>query len=427
MTCRRQLLTFAAVAQLTATGALASHSTPELLLLGDAPGGPVFSDAQAVSPDGEFVVGVSRDALGEIAFRWSRAGGLVTLGRLSNATPNSQALAVSADGSVAGGFASTSRGPGEPVLYFADGSINNIRGLRGSLSFGSVTGLSTTGVFACGSSVVGGAFNFRAWRYSPETGVVDLGVPTGFTDAQASGISPEGSCVVGLVGTAFFQTSQPFIWRRSTGVVPLGNLPGGLFASGEARSCSAYGRTVVGHSYSARANPEAFRYTTRGGMVGLGDLPGGTSESYARGVSADGVVIVGISSTGTTATPIGQEAFYWTAFGGLRRLADVATEAGLDLQGFVFERAQAVNADGTVIVGSGRFAGTGDTQAFLLRLPLPRRTSDFNSDGVTNIDDIFIYLNDWFLGLPRADFNAGGVVNIDDIFIFLNAWFAASP
>lgn len=38
---------------------------------------------------------------------------------------------------------------------------------------------------------------------------------------------------------------------------------------------------------------EAFRWTSDGGMVGLGDLPGGRFDSFAIGVSADGSVIVG--------------------------------------------------------------------------------------------------------------------------------------
>jgi hypothetical protein len=60
----------------------------------------------------------------------------------------------------------------------------------------------------------------------------------------------------------------------------------------------------------------------------------------------------------------------------------------------------------------------------------PSYTPDWNQSGAVTIDDIFIYLADWFAGAGEAggaDFGADGVTSIDDIFIFLNAWFAASP
>ena len=52
---------------------------------------------------------------------------------------------------------------------------------------------------------------------------------------------------------------------------------------------------------------EAFLGTRDGGMVGLGDLPGGEFWSQATGVSADGSVIVGASYS-----EHGREAFVWT-------------------------------------------------------------------------------------------------------------------
>jgi len=53
---------------------------------------------------------------------------------------------------------------------------------------------------------------------------------------------------------------------------------------------------VVGTSESA-AGTEVFFWTQSSGMVGLGDLPGGTFESHAKDVSADGLVITGNSVT----------------------------------------------------------------------------------------------------------------------------------
>src|SRR3972149_3043660 len=53
----------------------------------------------------------------------------------------------------------------------------------------------------------------------------------------------------------------------------LGALPGGFVASG-GRGVSADGSVVMGYGNSA-SGEEAFRWTSGGGMVGLGDLPGG--------------------------------------------------------------------------------------------------------------------------------------------------------
>jgi hypothetical protein len=53
-----------------------------------------------------------------------------------------------------------------------------------------------------------------------------------------------------------------------------------------------------------------------------------------------------------------------------------------------------------------------------------RRRSDCNGDGSVGIDDVFVFLNDFFVTSTRADFDSSGAVEIDDVFIFLNAWFA---
>ena len=72
--------------------------------------------------------------------------------------------------------------------------------------------------------------------------------------------------------------------------MPLGDLPGGTVSS-QAFAVSADGLVVVGTSSSA-SGVEAFRWTQAGGIVGLGDLPGGIFNSEATSVSADGSVVV---------------------------------------------------------------------------------------------------------------------------------------
>src|SRR5208337_4431920 len=70
---------------------------------------------------------------------------------------------------------------------------------------------------------------------------------------------------------------------------------------------SADGSVVVGLSSDTSGNSQAFRWTESVGMVGLGFLPGGVTSS-ARAVSADGSVVVGLSSDASG----NSQAFRWT-------------------------------------------------------------------------------------------------------------------
>jgi probable HAF family extracellular repeat protein len=117
-------------------------------------------------------------------------------------------------------------------------------------------------------------------------------------------------------------------------MVGMGDLPGGAFGS-HAVAASADGSVVVGVSTSN--GDQAFRWED-GVMVGLGDLPGGRSFSLANSVSADGSVVVGGSSSGR-----GLEAFRWDA-GSLRGLGDLRG-------GGFLSWANDVSADGRVVVG----------------------------------------------------------------------------
>ncbi len=118
----------------------------------------------------------------------------------------------------------------------------------------------------------------------------------------------------------------------------LGDLPGLGFSSG-ANGISADGLVVVGFSTSTSGG-EAFRWTETSGMVGLGDLAGGSFGSQAFAVSADGSVVVGRGFS----TPGGNEAFRWTPTSGMVGLGDLAG-------GSFSSNALGVSADGSVVVG----------------------------------------------------------------------------
>ncbi len=101
------------------------------------------------------------------------------------------------------------------------------------------------------------------------------------------------------------------------------------------------------------------------GMVGLGDLAGGGFASQANGVSGDGSIIVG---RGTSAS--GTEAFLWDATNGMRNLQSVLTTdfgLGASLTGWQLAEARGISADGLTIAGFGTNP-SGDTEAWVAQL-----------------------------------------------------------
>jgi uncharacterized protein YhjY with autotransporter beta-barrel domain len=179
----------------------------------------------------------------------------------------------------------------------------------------------------------------------------------------AAGLSGNGLVAVGsgwpegfgppVVGTT--PERQAFRWTAAGGTVGLGFLPGSTIRSSFATGASWDGSVVVGAgaflaSYAPEIHQEAFRWTAAGGMQRLG--LGGYTDSVANGVSADGSVVVGslsASGVGGAVTRFPVQAFRWTPAGGLERLGF--------LPGAQTSAAAAVSGDGTVIVGnSGREA-----------------------------------------------------------------------
>ena len=122
----------------------------------------------------------------------------------------------------------------------------------------------------------------------------------------------------------------------------LGDLPGG-YTESMAMGISADGNVVVGRAESVHGT-EAFRWTQATGMEGLGDLGGADFISIANGASADGSVIVG-----TGRCNIGDEPFRWTRATGMVGLGDFPGTACPSCQ----RRGAAVSADGSVVVGTG--------------------------------------------------------------------------
>lgn len=181
-------------------------------------------------------------------------------------------------------------------------------------------------------------------------GVGDL--PGGEFFSIVGDVSGNGATVVGQSESA--SGLEAVLWTRAAGLVGLGDLPGGTFHS-TANGISSDGSTIVGFGngvtdplFGLVIGGEAFRWTQPGGMVGLGDLPGGSDFSFAVGASADGSVVAGNGNVVFDPLGIGfrSEAFRWTQAGGIVGLGDLP---GGEIHSF----ATCVSADGNVVVGAG--------------------------------------------------------------------------
>jgi probable HAF family extracellular repeat protein len=328
--------------------------------LGTGPGAG-YSKTFAISNDGTTVVGQKSSFLGPEAFRWTSAGGLVGLGDLPDGNFSSLAFGVSGDGSVVAGVGDSDLYE-EAFRWTSGGGMVGLGDLPGGLERSRGFGIS-----ADGATVVGRSYSTsgqEAFRWTAGTGIVGLGDLTGGEfRSLAYAASADGSVVVGygnIVAENFGipPVYEAFRWTSGTGMVGLGDLPGGDVDS-YAYAVSSDGTVVVGSSDSTSGG-EAMRWTAAGGMVGLGDLPGGSFASYATGVSDDGNVVVGWSVNSGSGSSTVLAPFVWTAATGMQELEDILIAGGATgLTGWSLDVGPGSNGN-VVISGDGQWvAATG--------------------------------------------------------------------
>jgi probable HAF family extracellular repeat protein len=325
------------------------------------------------------------------------SGDFIPLGDLVGGDFRSSATGVSDDGTVVVGNGTPASGGGAFRWTAATGLV----ALSGVPWGASPEQVSAEAVSADGATVVGWfqvetGGRIEAFHWNTATGAVGLGDLVGDQfQSESFGVSADGSVVV---GTAVADGAEPgqgtrhleaFRWTAATGMVGLGDIQGGDFRS-DARGVSADGSVVVGWSSHASIDQEAFRWTSGTGMVGLGDIQGGDFRSDARGVSADGSVVVGSGSNAT-----GSEAVLWTSAGGMIGLGDLAG-------GGFNSGASAVSADGSVVVGQSEVDASGFTVAFVWT----------QADGMQSLRDLLITkgvtgLDNWVLR-EATDISADG-------------------
>ena len=246
--------------------------------------------ANAVSADGDVIVGDSNDAAADWhAFRWTPATGMTDLGTLGGS--DSHACAVSADG--------------DAIAGWAENTSNRQ----------------------------------HAFRWTKATGMTDLGTLGGLT-SKAMAISANGGVVVGRAENASNQ-GHAFRWTQGTGMTDLGTLSVGEI---DFMAVSADGSVVVGNeSIGNGYQTQAFRWTSRTGMLDIGGW-----DTTAKDMSADGEVIVG----STFNIPNGYYAFRWSRANGLQSVKNWLTANGVAVGSILPSDATATNDDGSVVAGT---------------------------------------------------------------------------
>jgi probable HAF family extracellular repeat protein len=417
---------------LTAAGvALPALAQPSFTGTGDLPGGRVFSECLALSRDGSVAFGDSAtqnyDPITAITSACRYADG--SLQWLDYSYPNISTFAYAAnqDGTVVAGYAIIVP-PYADIEIFrwtASGGMQILGDIAGGATNSTARGISADGNIIVGfgssaASTAGCGICQEAFKWTADTGIVGLGdLPGGNLDSRANAISGNGHVIVGA-GTSVLGTT-PTMWD-DTGVHNLGYLPqGGFAAQGVCNAVNYDGSVIVGTSSSVNSTTEAFRWTASGNgggvMIGLGDLPGGPFQSQAWAVSDDGQIVVGQATTEGGIFGAGQStAFIWDEAHGIRDLKLVLMGAGLNISGWMLTSARAISADGVVIAGIG-INPNGDGEGWIARLPRPPHcgSADFNCDGDVatdaDIEAFFACLAGTCPSPPctsTADFNGDG-------------------
>ncbi len=350
------LLSAAAMMAASIPTALAQRA--QLIGLGYVDPDVPISHAYAVSADGWVAGGdFARGFFQGDSFRWNAEEGMVELGLI-----NSTAEGVSAHGDVIVGS-----GSGEAYRWTAETGIVLLGDLPGNEHSSKAWAVSGDGSVVVGQASSERSENREAFRWTPEEGMVALGdLDGGGFYSLATGTTYDGRIIVGQGRR--FPDDEVWYWTRKTGMVGIG-VPDGWRNTRFPR-ISPEGGVIVGYGEVRDVGFEPFRWTSKEGFVPLGVLDERPFEYYGRpyGASANGWVIVGNSQAVE-----GRRAAVWTPRRGVLNLNDLLqNEFGIELDDWVLSDANAVSYDGKTIVGAGPRLESGPPrihEAFLARIP----------------------------------------------------------
>jgi len=217
------------------------------------------SEALGANGDGSVIAGYVYGGTRSQACRWVN-GVLQRIGPTNTGTSGSSSYGVSADGSVVVGNVAPNDSSSAPFRWTQAGGLVTLPILPGA-SRSIAYAVSGDGAVVVGGNLGSG---FQAFRWSQAQGLQALGdLPGGSVFSTAYGANSDGSIVVGNSSTT--TNEQAFVWTESSGMIPLRqclsangvSVPAG-WTLARAYGISADGSTVVGLGTNPSGNAEGF-------------------------------------------------------------------------------------------------------------------------------------------------------------------------
>lgn len=219
---------------------------------GNTDAGPVYSSAFDISGDGSTVVGLSYGPAGcyngtTRGFKWTAAAGTVQLPKIDTFDRPGRANAVNYDGSVIVGWDEAASGMRRGTQW-RNRTASFIR--KGTNPVGEALDVSRDGQYVVGA--INFATSSQAWRYTPSSGVQQLGALPFQTGGSTNSISDDYEVITGYSTSLETGLLSPAIWTSGLGFTDLNDLfqsqgintDSAAIASGTA--VSADGRTITG-------------------------------------------------------------------------------------------------------------------------------------------------------------------------------------
>ena len=172
------------------------------------------------------------------------------------------------------------------------------------------TGVSADGSTVCGTKGAPGGGGWRAFRWTEGSGLVTLRNDISY----GNDISADGSTVIGSFNEGF--GNRPFVWSATTGArtLPVPNESHNTF--GDAVKITGDGTKAFGTSTFPGAFGQPARWTLNPDPYDRIDPTVNMNSPDVTGISADGSVVAG-----TTLSHDGRAPWYWTALSGLVYMA----------------------------------------------------------------------------------------------------------
>lgn len=384
------------------TAAAVAQDGPWFAGVGEVPGGLTQSSLQCLSPEGRFSGGASQvepTGFGFTAFLWSQDRGLEDIGSPPNTQgyPSAALTALASQATAGAGWVFTSKDPDdrEAFLWSPAAGFEVLGDLPGGNTDAFAWAISADARSVVGHGTYDNSGFYHAWRWTRETGMVDMGtLPGAINDhSLALAVSADGSVIAGAsYSPAGFEA---FSWTIDGGMVGLGDLPGGGFSSG-VTDITPDGRVLAGYGQVDGDIWEGARWVDGGPIERIGGLPG--MHTFPASVSADGKMIVGYASPLDFSA---SEAVIWTEAAGWRLMADVLMDdygLGAEIAGWTLGGCRGISNDGRTISGWG-YNPDGNEEGWVVSLG-ERCPGDFNQDDVVNTLDVLEFLNAWNAGCP---------------------------